>query len=347
MPGERVGPYTRSRTSVTPLHATSAPMSSRTVVVATHGHCFDGMTSAALFTRLMRELEGSKLSFVYRACGYGPQQGGVEGDVLTGDINAILDFRYLASPKLDWYFDHHATAFMTPEDRAHFEQEAGNRKFYDPAYGSCAKLVYDVSREKFGLADTPTIVELVRWADIIDSARFPSAEMAVLRQEPALQLMTVVEHDGDAGFITKMVPLLLERPLDEIANREEIRARWLPLEAQHRAFVERVRGASKTMGSVVYVDLTDQLTEVVGKFVTYALYPESTYSVMVSRGKSKCKLSIGYNPWSGKVRRHDISAICSRHGGGGHPVVGAVSLPVGEVERAKEIALAIARELDS
>lgn len=320
----------------------------RSVVVATHGHCFDGMTSAALFTRLLREVEKPEaLSFTYRACGYGPQQNGVEAEVLSGDINAILDFRYLASPKLDWYFDHHATAFVTPEDRAHFEATRGNQKFYDAGYGSCAKLVYDVSRERYGLEDTPTIVELVRWADIIDSARFPSAEMAVMRNEPALKLMTVAENDGDDAFLAKMVPLLLERPLDEIAKREDVQARWLPLEAQHRAFVERVRKASQPMGAVVYVDLTDEVTEVAGKFITYALYPESTYSVMVTRSKSRCKLSIGYNPWSGTERRHDISAICSRHGGGGHPVVGAVSLHASEVEKAKEIALSIVRELDS
>lgn len=318
---------------------------SRTVVVATHGHCFDGMTSAALFTRLFHALEG-EATFVYRACGYGPQHAGIEESVLTGDVNSILDFRYLASPKLTWYFDHHATAFLTPEDRAHFEEDGGQRKFHDATYGSCAKLIYDVSRDKFGLGDTDTIVELVKWADIIDSANFPSAEVAVRRQEPALQLMTVVENDGDAAFLTKMVPQLLERPLHEIAASDEIQARWKPLEAQHEAFVERVRKASQVRGAVVYVDLTDAVTDVVGKFVTYALYPESMYSVVVSRGTTRCKLSIGFNPWCGQQRRHDISAICKRYGGGGHPVVGAISLPEGEVERAKELALSIVEELN-
>lgn len=321
-------------------------MSSRTVLVATHGHCFDGMTSAALFTRLLREVEGTT-EFKYRACGYGPDQAGAKDDILTGDINAILDFRYLASPKLDWYFDHHVTAFSSPEDREHYEQDGGKQKFHDADYGSCAKLIYDISRDKFGLKDTQTIVELVKWADIIDAARFPSAEMAVMRKEPALQLMTVVEHDGGDAFLARMAPLLLERPLEEIARRQDVQERWLPLEAKHRVFVEQVRKASEVKGSVVYVDLTDELIDVAGKFVTYALYPESTYSVMVTRSQARCKLSIGYNPWSGKERRHDISAICSRHGGGGHPVVGAVSLPASEVERAKELALSIAKELDS
>jgi len=73
------------------------------------------------------------------------------------------------------------------------------------------------------------------------------------------------------------------------------------------------------VGPVVLVDLTGELLEVAGKFVTYALFPASAYSVLVTRSKSKCKISIGYNPWSNLPRRHNIAEICERHGGGGHP----------------------------
>ena len=94
------------------------------------------------------------------------------------------------------------------------------------------------------------------------------------------------------------------------------------------------------------VDLSDQLIEVAGKFVTYALYPESAYSVMLSRSKSKCKISIGYNPWSPVPRTHNIAAICERHGGGGHPVVGAISLPGrARSTRRKALVRSIAEEL--
>ena len=93
------------------------------------------------------------------------------------------------------------------------------------------------------------------------------------------------------------------------------------------------------------VDLTDQLIEVAGKFVTYALHPSSVYSVVVNRSKSKCKISIGYNPWSPMPRRHNIAAICERHGGGGHPVVGAISLAADRVEEARALARSIANEL--
>jgi hypothetical protein len=317
------------------------------VVVATHGHCFDGMCSAALFVRLLRAELPQPLSIAYKACGYGPDQGGVDPAILTGEVNAILDFRYAVSPKLGWYFDHHATAFHGPGERADFDANGGKTKFYDPTYGSCSKLVADVSRDRFGIADTPIVSELVRWADIIDSARFPSAEMAVLRAEEPLWLMTVTENHGNDAFLARMVPRLVEEPLDAIARSADVQKLWLPLKDAHFAFVDIVKNKCRDMGSVVFVDLTGETLDVVGKFVTYALYPKSVYSVMVSRGRARCKVSVGYNPWSGALRRHDISALCKRFGGGGHAVVGAISLAPGDVDRAREIAEEIARELST
>jgi hypothetical protein len=318
----------------------------KSVVVATHGHCFDGMCSAALFTRLARARISPDARFTYLACGYGPDQGGVHADVFRGDDNAILDFRYTASPKLTWYFDHHLTAFASAEERTDFERDGGRHKFFDPSYSSCTKLIYDVSRTKFGLADTPELLELVRWADIIDAARFPSAEMAVMRQEPPLWLMTVVENHGDEAFLSRMIPRLLVEPLEDIAKSPDVLAKWIPLRDAHLAFVDKVREKSRELGAVVFVDLTDSIIDVVGKFVTYALFPKSAYSVIVSRGKTRCKVSVGYNPWSGVERRHDIARICQRYGGGGHAVVGAVALPPDAAQRANQIGLEIATELN-
>jgi hypothetical protein len=316
------------------------------VVVATHGHCFDGMCSAALFTRLARSQIAPQATFTYRACGYGPDQRRVDSALLSGDENTILDFRYTADPKLTWYFDHHATAFASDAERADFAEAEGKQKFYDPHYGSCTKLIYDISRQQFGLDDSPDVVELVKWADIIDAARFPSAEMAVMRAEPAMWLMTVVENHGDDAFLSRLVPRLLSEPLAEVAASAEIQAKWLPLRDEHLAFVDKVRAKSQAMDRVVYVDLTDQVIDVIGKFVTYALFPRSVYSVMVSRGRARCKVSVGYNPWSGSPRLHDISKICQRYGGGGHVVVGALAVGPHEVERAQQIALEITAELN-
>jgi hypothetical protein len=324
------------------------------VVVATHGHCFDGLCSAVMFTRLFRHVTGAAgAAFTYHGAGYGPGQSGVDPKVLAGDVNAILDFRFSAAPTLHWYFDHHVSAFATPEDRLYYERKAAEQEaegarhmFHDGAYSSATKLIADVGGARFGLDPAPT-EELVRWADMIDSAAFPSAQMAVERREPELQLMTVVEHLGDDAFLARMIPRLLERPLSEVARSAEILQAYEPLGRAHQGFVELVERRAEVRGDVVLVDLGNELIEVAGKFVTYALYPESAYSVLLSRSKSKCKISVGYNPWSPVPRRHNIAAICERYGGGGHPVVGAVSLGADRLDEARALARSIAEELAS
>jgi hypothetical protein len=322
------------------------------VVVATHGHCFDGLCSAVMFTRLYRTLfprDGA--SFAYHGAGYGPGQNGVDPKILGGDVNAILDFRFSPSPKLDWYFDHHVSAFGAPGDREAYEraverqEAAGQRRmFHDGTYTSATKLIADLGAARFGLDPAPS-AELVRWADMIDSAAFPNATMPVERKEPELKLMTVVEHLGSDSFLGKMIARLLERPLYEVARSEDVAQAYEPLGKAHDQFVKLVEQSAKALGPVIFVDLTAHLIEVAGKFVTYALYPESAYSVLLSRSKSKCKISVGYNPWSAIPRTHNIAAICERYGGGGHPVVGAVSLAAEKVDEARALARSIAEEL--
>lgn len=317
------------------------------VVVATHGHCFDGLASATLFTSLIRALEPNSPSFSYRACGYGANQQKPTPALLNGDENAILDYRYYGLPKLNWYFDHHRTAFASSADRDAFAQSRENgRMFFDPAYGSCARLIADVARETFG-HEQPNLAELVRWAETIDTAGFATPEEAIDRSNPILRLASVIEHYGDDAFVTTWVPRLLERPLAEIAALPEIAQRYRPLGDKHQRFVERVKQSLERRGRVVFVDLTTTPIDSVGKFVTYALCPESVYSVIVALMSGGVKISVGYNPWSGQALDTDISAICARWGGGGHSVVGGIAFKTSELEQARQVARQIVAELEN
>jgi hypothetical protein len=302
-----------------------------------------------MFTRLMRHTHpGEELSFTYRAQGYGPGSNGVDPSILTGQENAVLDFRFSPAPQLTWYFDHHVSAFPSAADRHTYEERAqegpSRTMFHDGTYGSCTKLIADIGKARFGL-DVSNDAELIRWADMIDTAGFPSAEMAVARSEPVLHLMTVVEHQGGDALLQTMVPRLLEEPLEEIARGKDIEELFLPLAAQHGAYVELVKEHATLKGDVVIVDLSSVVLDVAAKFVTYSLWKDSAYSVVLSCSPSKCKISIGYNPWSPVPRRHNIAQICERHGGGGHPVVGAISLPADQQERARKLMNEIAEEL--
>lgn len=336
-------------------------MKPRDVLVATHGHCFDGMASAALFARLVRALhEGAPVSIRYRSCGYGPGMSSIPAAWLDGEENAILDFRYTPTKRLSWYFDHHVTGFSSAEERdvalagaadtlggaAPSVPAAGSHVYYDAAYGSCTRLIADVSRDRFGV-DTAGVGGLVAWAELIDTAGFPSAEAAVSREDPVMQLASVVEHHGDAPFLASVVPRLAERPVDEVARDQDIQDLWTPLARTRDAVTSRIERSAKVVGRVVLVDQTDAPMEAIAKFMTYAMFPACVYSVTLSRQKQHYKLSVGYNPWCGVPRDHDIAAICRRYDGGGHPAVGAASFPLNAADRAHEAALTVVAELDA
>jgi hypothetical protein len=315
------------------------------IVVATHGHCFDGLASAAVFTRLLSAITKGPVTYSYMACGYGIGQRTATHDVLLGDSNAILDYRFTPSDRVSWYFDHHRTAFATDDDRAFFEaQKSNGRYFFDPAYASCTKLVADVAAKQFGVRDEH-LDPLIHWATIVDSAAFSDALQASDYGSPIMQLVSVVEHHGNDAFLKTLVPQLLSQPLIEVASSEAIQRRYEPIGARHERFVSAVKERAQQQGRVVLVDLTDRQMDVLGKFVTYALYPDAVYSVVAARLKRGYKLAIGYNPWCGQPLDTDISAICARYGGGGHQAVGGISLPDDQGERAKAIAETIAQEL--
>jgi nanoRNase/pAp phosphatase (c-di-AMP/oligoRNAs hydrolase) len=160
-----------------------------------------------------------------------------------------------------------------------------------------------------------------------------------------LQLAMVVEHYGDDRFLRHMVPKLLDKRLEEVAASDDVQKKYAPLAERHQRFVERVREKSVVKGGVVLCDLTDSVSDVIGKFVTYALYPESKYSVIIGLLKNGIKISVGFNPWSGQQRTVDISAICARYGGGGHPVVGGISFEKSASGRAREVAAQIVQDL--
>lgn len=320
-------------------------MTGKQVMVGYHGHCFDGMCSAALVTRLLRDTSADTLHFTYHGLDHQPGGSHVPEAALVGDLNVVVDFRYTTSTKLNWWFDHHVSGIVGAEERAHFEADDSGQKFFDPSYGSCCKLIADIASERFGLR-LDDLAETIRWADIIDAARFESAAVAVELKEPALQLMTVVEAFGDDAFVTpRALALSQGASLAELASAADVQARFGPLMEQHKATCEAIEARATCERGVVFFDLADSGRDRYNKFIPYHLHPTSRYCVAVTASKQRSKVSVGSNPWSPVPRAHDIASICARYGGGGHPVVGAISLPPDQLERARAVAREIVTEL--
>jgi hypothetical protein len=176
-----------------------------------HDKCFDGACSASLFTRFHRERIDSEASYEYHGLVHRAGALFDEGD-FTGDENAIVDFKYSASPRITWWFDHHQSAFLTPQDQANFracqeDPACASRKFFDPTFVSCTGFLAQVASTRFGF-DTAPVAELIHWANIVDGALYASPEAAVEMAEPAMKLTLVVESSQDPQFVPRLIPLL-------------------------------------------------------------------------------------------------------------------------------------------
>jgi hypothetical protein len=310
-----------------------------------HGHCFDGVASAATFTRFYKERIHPDAEVSYAGLLHRP--GNLfDLTMLDGDENAIVDFKYAATEKLTWWFDHHQSAFLTPEDEAHFQADRSGKKFLDFTRKSCTEYIADVAQAQFSFDPAP-LASLIHWAHIIDGALYESAAQCVELKEPALQLMQVIEADPDDNFIEQIIRELTVSPLDEVATSAEVQRRFEPILKQHRETLEAVRRQAISHNGVVEFDLVDEGYEGFNKFIPYYLFPEATYTVALTRGSQRTKISVGSNPWAPRPRTHNIAKICERYGGGGHAVVGAISLRPDEVEKGRAIVKEIVAELSN
>lgn len=309
-----------------------------------HGNCFDGCASAAAFARFFAEREGARLESVSFEPLQHQRGNPFAEDAFDGDVNACVDFRFSPSPRLHWWFDHHASAFSTAADRAAFERDDTGRKFWDPTAPSCAGFVVRTLAARFGWS-APDLADLVSWADVIDAARFPSAAMAVRLEEPALRLMALLEATKDPAIPTRIIEAMQRRPLADIAAESWVTDPLGPILERHRSAIDVVKRLARVDGGVVTVDLSETAVEGANKFIVYDLYPQARYAVVVSRDAKRTKVSVGSNPWAREARAHDISKLCERYGGGGHPVVGAVSMTGDRLGEARRIAAEIAAVL--
>jgi len=308
-----------------------------------HDKCFDGASSAALFSRFYRERIRGDVEFQFSGLLHRAGALFTEKD-FDGDENAIVDFKYSSSPRITWWFDHHESAFLTPEDAAHFEQDQSNRKFYDPDFKSCTSFIAMIAEEHFGFNPAP-VADLVHWTDIIDGAMYPDARTAVEMKAPAMKLTMVIESSQEHDFVPRLIPLLASMPLDKILEEPFVAPLLAPLLERHQKSVGVLKERTECKDGTIYFDITDHELEGYNKFIPYYLHPNCLYSVGLSKSTFRVKVSVGSNPWANGDRMVNLAKICERYGGGGHARVGAISFDVSKGDAARQAAQEIVSEL--
>ncbi len=296
-----------------------------------HGNCFDGVSSAAVFSKFYQSKINRNAEFFYTPTMH-KAGNAFDREQFDGDENAIVDFKYCPDERLDWWFDHHQSAFLSSSDEAHFLADTSGKKFLDTTSKSCAEFIARIAKEKFDFEDR-NLKELIEWAHIIDGALYENAAQCVELKSSALKLMQIIEGEKDEKFIERIIKSLMEKSLDEILESDEIQAKLQPILENHWKTVGIIKEKSNYSRGVVNFDLVGTGIDGYNKFIPYYFHPETTYAVSLSQSSFRTKISVGSNPWSPRPRLHNIAEICERYGGGGHAVVGAVSLQRDEVEK--------------
>lgn len=308
-----------------------------------HGNCFDGVSSAAVFSKFYRAKINNGAEIFYTPTMH-KAGNAFDREQFDGDENAIVDFKYCPDERLDWWFDHHQSAFLSPADEKHFRADSSGKKFLDTTSKSCAEFIARIAKEKFNFEDE-SLTELIEWAHIIDGALYESPAQCVELRSPALKLMQIIEGEKDASFVEKIIRSLMEKSLDEILESSEIQSKLEPILENHWKTVEIIKEKSNYSRGVVSFDLVGTNIDGYNKFIPYYFYPETTYTVSLSQSSFRTKISVGSNPWSPRPRLHNIAEICERYGGGGHAVVGAVSLKPDELDKGRQFMKEIIEEL--
>jgi hypothetical protein len=308
-----------------------------------HDRCFDGTASAALFGRFYRDVitRGTVLAPV----GVRHRDGDpFEGVAFDADDHACVDFRFSPDPQMHWWFDHHRTAFQPPALRAVFEARKSPTQWFDPDAPSCTGLIARVLEDRWGWKPPDGLVEVVRWADVIDAASFASAAEATSLAQPAQRLALFLGAADDDATIDRYIQALADgMSLTELDAEPWVRAIVGPVIANREEIfailgrLGRVEYGAEgvTDGELAIFDLLDHPGLPSPGFAGYQLFPRCRYTVAATRAHGSIKIAIGHNPWCGFPLGHDVGAICQSLGGGGHAVVGGVTLAPDETSRAR------------
>ena len=310
-----------------------------------HDNCFDGLASAAVFSSFYRGKIEPGAEIEYEGLTHKAGQR-IDEDLFGANGNVIVDFKYSASDKLTWWFDHHQSAFLSEADEMHFRRDQSGRKFHDPDFKSCTKFIASVAKGTFGFEDR-NLADLVHWADIIDGAQFPNAQFAVELKEPAMKLMTVIEATRDRSLLHRIIGLMQREPLADVLKESDVKSTFEGLYESHLKSIEMMRSRATCNDGVIQYDISDRNGEGQNKFIPYYLFPQAVYSVGVSLSPVRAKISVGSNPWSPRERTENLAKLCEQYGGGGHAVVAAISFKPDELEQARTAAREIAARLQA
>ena len=297
---------------------------------------FDGMVSAAVLAVILAETRG-ETGVCWSSVNYDQRKN---WESFSEDERfAIVDFHF--HPRADYWFDHHPTTFLSPELRAAYEPS--DRWQWDEASPSCPPLIIRHAVEHWDYQPIERFLEMARWSDVIDAARFESVEQAVFGDEPALRISRALTVAPSPDWIDKLVAAMMTGDLEEVASRPDLEKAFQRASKNRdkalRQFPPTVQ--SKENQVLLYDASSNQIRR--ERFAPFYHHPEILYSVGVIPTRAGYHVSAGENPWNPSPISVHIGEIMEGYGGGGHKAVGGANPP--SLQAARDVAAEIATNL--
>jgi len=302
---------------------------------------FDGMVSAAVLATVLRELRGED-----------PAWASINYDQRTdwaafGENQrfAVVDFHF--HPRAEYWFDHHATTFLTPELRALYKPS--ERWMWDETSPSCPPLVLAHAKKHWGYEPPARFEEMARWSDKIDAARYDDVEEAVFGDRPALRIARALTAAPNNEWIDEIVAALTEGDLETVAARPDLEKVYQRAARNRDRALEQFPPTveSKLSRVLLYDASSHQIRR--ERFAPFYHHPDVYYAVGVIPTRAGFHVTAGENPWNASPAAAHIGQIMETYGGGGHKTVGGANPPTLQAARkaAAEIAEVLRKTLEA
>ena len=291
---------------------------------------FDGIVCGALITAL-EDID----SYLFVEPKF-MQDGAV--DIRAGDIIANLPYH----PACTLWFDHHFTNGAAGFDRP---VVAGRGAFRMAP--SAARVVYEYYSEvpsgspryesALSMMRTDRVTALLRDTDKIDGGTLTREDVLHPDGYVLISMTIYGKESAEEPYWRRLIDLIRDRSLAEVLDDPEVRARGERILGLQERLRLQLLERAELRGNVIYLDLreTEDLTDA-NRFLLYTLFPEGNISMKISRDPQRAHttaISVGYNIFN-TTSTVNVGELLSRHGGGGHRVVGSCRVPDGEAGRA-------------
>lgn len=280
---------------------------------------FDGIASAAILADVLRVAHGLH-DVRWEGVNHDRKGDWVQWGDTHGDF-AVVDFFF--HPRAQFWFDHHPTTFVNDEFRALYKPT--DRWRFDPTAPSCPPIILQHAEEVWGYRVPERFLELALWSNVIDAAKFATAEQALFGDQPALRIMRALMVAPRPDWSDEIVARFLEGDLDATAADPEIERRFQRACRNRDAALQQFQQTvlENRSGVLLYDASSDRVRR--ERFAPYYFYPDLDYSVGLLPTRGGLHITAAENPWNPNKCDINVGAICERYGGGGHKAVGGVN----------------------